>query len=129
MSAKPGEAPPMTQALKIDFVSDIACPRCVIGLGRLEKALDAMHGEVEAGVCSHPFELNPTMPSGGQNILEHVIESHGITLADARANRERIRERAADVGFTMNRSDESRIYNTFDAHRLLAWEKDERPSA
>ena len=120
-----GEQPPMTQTLKIDFVSDIACPWCIIGLGGLEKALDALDGEIAADIVFHPFELNPAMPKGGQNSLEHIAEKYGLAADQVRINRDRIKERAAAVGFTMNTSDASRIYNTFDAHRLLAWAREE----
>ncbi|QWT21664.1 DsbA family oxidoreductase [Bacillus sp. NP157] len=111
----------MTKKLKIDFVSDIACPWCVIGLGGLDRALENLRGDVEAEITFHPFELNPDMRAGGENTLEHIVAKYRIPAAEARVNRERIKARAADVGFTMNTSDDSRIYNTFDAHRLLAW--------
>ena len=115
----------MTQKLKIDFVSDIACPWCAVGLGGLEKALAALDGEVAADISFHPFELNPDMPKGGQNTLEHITQKYGMAPEQLRASRDMIRERAAGVGFIMNTSDDSRIYNTFDAHRLLAWARDE----
>jgi predicted DsbA family dithiol-disulfide isomerase len=113
------------QKLKIDFVSDIACPWCAVGLGGLEQALDALQGEVVADISFHPFELNPGMPAGGQNGLEHLSQKYGMAPAQIRANRDMIRERAASVGVVMNSSDDSRIYNTFDAHRLLAWAREE----
>src|SRR6478609_2156043 len=116
----------MTQTIKIDFVSDIACPWCAIGLGGLEKALDALKGEVAADISFHPFELNPDMPAGGQNSLDRLSRKYGMAPAQVRASRETIRERAAGVGFVMNMSDTSRTYNTFDAHRLLAWAKEEK---
>lgn len=115
----------MPQKLKIDFVSDIACPWCAVGLGGLEQALDALQGEVVADISFHPFELNPGMPAGGQNGLEHLSQKYGMAPAQIRANRDMIRERAASVGVVMNSSDDSRIYNTFDAHRLLAWAREE----
>lgn len=111
----------MSQKLKIDFVSDIACPWCVIGLGGLEQALDSLKGEIEADVAFHPFELNPDMPPGGENGLEHIAMKYGMSPDQVRENRARIRDRAAKIGFTMNTSDASRAYNTFDAHRLIAW--------
>ncbi len=111
----------MTQKLKIDFVSDIACPWCVIGLVGLEKALDNLRGEIEADIAFHPFELNPDMPAGGENGLEHIARKYGMSPDQVRENRDRIRNRAAEIGFTMNTSDASRAYNTFDAHRLIAW--------
>lgn len=111
----------MAHKLKIDFVSDIACPWCVIGLGGLEMALDTLRGEIEAELSFHPFELNPSMPAGGENGLEHIAREYGMSPEQVRDNRARISERAAAIGFTMNTSDASRAYNTFDAHRLIAW--------
>jgi predicted DsbA family dithiol-disulfide isomerase len=111
----------MSQKMKIDFVSDIACPWCAIGLGGLERALERLHDVIEAEIVFHPFELNPSMQPGGENTLEHVVAKYRIPADEARQNRERIRVRAAAVGVTMNTSDASRIYNTFDAHRLIAW--------
>lgn len=111
----------MGTPMKIDFVSDISCPWCVIGLRGLEQALDRIGDEVDADITFQPFELNPAMPAGGQNIVEHIGEKYGSTPEQSAANRAMIRERAAALGFTMAMSDESRIYNTFDAHRLLHW--------
>jgi predicted DsbA family dithiol-disulfide isomerase len=111
----------MTQHLKIDFVSDVACPWCVIGLRGLEQALANAADAVEADVTFQPFELNPGMPAGGQNLGEHIKEKYGSTAEQSAANRAMIRSRGAEVGFTFNMSEESRIYNTFDAHRLLHW--------
>ncbi|WP_043606138.1 DsbA family oxidoreductase [Novosphingobium sp. Rr 2-17] len=111
----------MTQKLKIDFVSDVACPWCAIGLGGLEAALGNLESVIEAEITFHPFELNPGMAPRGENALEHIASKYGISFDQVRENRARIRDRAAEVGFTMNTSDASRAYNTFDAHRLIAW--------
>ena len=111
----------MARAMKIDFVSDISCPWCIIGLRGLEEALERVSDVVEATVTFQPFELNPTMPPEGQNIVEHIAQKYGSSPEQTAANREMIRARAAQVGFTMAISDQSRIYNTFDAHRLLHW--------
>ncbi|WP_380780058.1 DsbA family oxidoreductase [Sphingomonas sp. R86520] len=111
----------MTAHLKIDFVSDIACPWCVIGLRALEEALAQSADALDAKIAFQPFELNPTMPAGGQNMVEHVAQKYGSTREQSAANRAMIVGRAAELGFTMAMTDDSRIYNTFDAHRLLHW--------
>ena len=111
----------MAARIKIDFVSDVVCPWCVIGLRSLEVALDRLAGDVEAEISFQPFELNPAMPPEGQNIVEHIAQKYGSTREQSAATREMIRARAADLGFKMATTDESRIHNTFDAHRLLHW--------
>jgi len=111
----------MTKPLKIDFVSDVSCPWCIIGLRGLETALERTGDLISADIHFQPFELNPAMPPEGQNIVEHVVQKYGSTPEQSAANRMAIRERAASVGFTMAGTDQSRIYNTFDAHRLLHW--------
>jgi predicted DsbA family dithiol-disulfide isomerase len=111
----------MTQTMKIDFVSDVSCPWCIIGLRGLEEALARASDVIDAEIRFQPFELNPDMPASGQNIVEHITQKYGSTPEQSAATRQMIRERAAGVGFTMAMTDESRIYNTFDAHRLLHW--------
>ena len=111
----------MTAHLKIDFVSDVACPWCIIGLRAREEALAQSADALDAEIAFQPFELNPTMPAGGQNIAEHVAQKYGSTREQSAANRAMIVGRAAELGFTMAMTDDSRIYNTFDAHRLLHW--------
>jgi predicted DsbA family dithiol-disulfide isomerase len=107
--------------MKIDFVSDVSCPWCIIGLRGLEEALAKTGDVVDAHITFQPFELNPAMPPEGQNIVEHVAQKYGSTPEQSAANREMIRARAAELGFAMRGTDQSRIYNTFDAHRLLHW--------
>ncbi len=112
----------MTAPLRIDFVSDVACPWCVVGLRSLQKALDAV-GEKAAGVEIHfqPFELNPDMAPEGENTTEHVARKYGSDAARSAAARNAISESGAALGFDFNYTSESRIWNTFDAHRLLHW--------
>lgn len=111
----------MPKQLTIDFVSDIVCPWCVIGLRGLEQAIDAIGDDVDATVRFQPFELNPAMPAEGQNVREHIAQKYGASPEQSAATRALIRDRAADVGFVMNSGADSRIYNSFDAHRLLHW--------
>lgn len=110
------------KTLKIDFVSDVVCPWCVVGLGGLETALDRLKAEgITADIAFQPFELNPGMAPEGENIVEHIGRKYGSTPEQSAANRAMIRERAGEVGFDMRMSADSRIWNTFDAHRLLHW--------
>jgi len=119
----------MTKTLKIDFVSDVVCPWCVVGLGGLETALDALKSEgIAADITFQPFELNPQIAAEGENIVEHIGRKYGATPQQSAANREMIRARAAEAmpdvegrPFEMRMGEDSRIWNTFDAHRLLHW--------
>jgi predicted DsbA family dithiol-disulfide isomerase len=107
--------------LKIDFVSDVVCPWCAIGLKSLEQALQKLDGSVSADVHFQPFELNPQMVPQGEDVAEHLAKKYGSTPEQMTKNQEGIRERGASLGFTFNMDKRSRIYNTFDAHRLLHW--------
>jgi predicted DsbA family dithiol-disulfide isomerase len=111
----------MTAHLKIDFVSDVSCPWCVIGLKSLEHALERIGEDARAELHFQPFELNPQMPPAGQDIAEHITQKYGSTPEQLARNQENIRARGAALGFTFNMDKRSRIYNTFDAHRLLHW--------
>lgn len=114
----------MTQRLKIDFVSDVSCPWCAIGLQSLEAALTRLEGEVEVDLQFQPFELNPQMVPEGEDITEHLSKKYGSTPEQAAAARENIRARGEALGFTFHMDKRARIYNTFDAHRLLHWAED-----
>ena len=109
------------KTVKIDFVSDVSCPWCAVGLSSLEVALGRLQGEVQAQIHFQPFELNPHMVSEGEDTTEHLAKKYGSTPDQATAIRKTITERGAEVGFTFNLDKRSRIYNTFDAHRLLHW--------
>jgi predicted DsbA family dithiol-disulfide isomerase len=111
----------MKTQLKIDFVSDVSCPWCIIGLRNLQTGLSSLADTVDHDIVFRPFELNPSMQPEGQNIVEHIAQKYGSTHEQSVAARAMIRDRAAAVGFTMINDDGSRIYNTFDAHRLLHW--------
>jgi predicted DsbA family dithiol-disulfide isomerase len=111
----------MTARLKIDFVSDVSCPWCAIGLSALERALDRIGDDASADIHFQPFELNPHMPPEGQDIGEHIAQKYGSTPEQMERNREAIRARGETLGFTFNMDQRTRIYNTLDAHRLLHW--------
>ncbi|TAN01633.1 MAG: DsbA family oxidoreductase [Rhodanobacteraceae bacterium] len=110
-----------TAPLRIDFVSDVACPWCAVGLASLQQALVNLDGSVQAEVHLQPFELSPDMPLEGEDAVEHIMHKYGISEAQSESNRKLIRERAAALGFAYNVKRGSRVWNTFDAHRLLHW--------
>ena len=111
----------MATPLKIDFVSDVSCPWCVIGLRALEQAAERLAGEVQLDLHFQPFELNPQMGPAGQDIGEHLQQKYGASAEQREATRAAIAARGAELGFTFTPGARGRIYNTFDAHRLLHW--------
>jgi predicted DsbA family dithiol-disulfide isomerase len=115
----------MTVKLKVDFVSDVSCPWCVVGLKSLDTALERLGGDIEADIHFQPFELNPSMPPEGQDVAEHIAQKYGSGPADIERSRKAIQARGAELGFTFNMEKRGRIYNTFDAHRLLHWAEGE----
>ena len=115
----------MTRTLKIDFVSDVSCPWCAVGLASLQTAITRSAQDVQVNLQFQPFELNPAMVPEGEDTTEHLARKYGSTPEQAAAVRETIRERGAAVGFIFNLDKRSRIYNTFNAHRLLHWAQTE----
>lgn len=109
----------MSRTLQIDFVSDIACPWCAVGLASLQRALERLGDSVDASITLHPFELNPDMQPEGERIVDYIGRKYGRTPAQIAESQAMIRERGAQEGFTFG--DRNRVYNTFDAHRLLHW--------
>ncbi|WP_427184101.1 DsbA family oxidoreductase [Bordetella bronchialis] len=109
----------MTLALRIDFVSDVACPWCAVGLSSLQRALENVGGLVQAQIVMHPFELNPDMGPEGEAIVDYIGRKYGRTPEQIAESQAMIRERGAGVGFSFG--PRTRVYNTFDAHRLLFW--------
>jgi len=105
--------------LKIDFVSDVSCPWCVVGLKSLELALQHLEGKVTTEIRFQPFELNPEMPPEGQGNDEYLKQKYGSVPEQFAKNREAIRTRCEALGFEFRKRE--RIYNTHDAHRLLHW--------
>ena len=114
------------RSLKIDFVSDVACPWCAVGLNALEEALRRIGPELQVELHFQPFELNPQMPPEGEDTIEHLARKYGALPERLAATREMLRQRGAELGFTFG--ERPRIWNTFDAHRLLHWAGLESPA-
>ncbi len=105
--------------MRIDFVSDVTCPWCAVGLHSLEQALAKLDEDIQVELHFQPFELNPDMAAEGEDAIEHLSRKYGASREQLAQNRQRIRERGAELGFTFG--DRRRVWNTFDAHRLLHW--------
>lgn len=127
-STPPSATAPSATHLRIDFVSDVACPWCAVGLGALQAALARVAPGITAELHFQPFELNPQLGPEGQDALEHLTQKYGISAEQARANAEVIRERGAAVGFAFDPDRRSRVWNTFDAQRLLHWAELQGPA-
>ncbi|WP_367105950.1 DsbA family protein [uncultured Psychrobacter sp.] len=107
------------QPLRIDIVSDVVCPWCVIGYRQLAQALEQTNTKHE--IHWHPFELNTNMPAEGQNLREHIMEKYGSSREESDASRARMNEAGREVGFEFNFNDDTRMHNTFNLHQLLHW--------
>lgn len=112
----PMHAPP---SLRIDFVSDVACPWCAVGLASLEHALSRIGDDVGVSLHMQPFELNPAMTVEGVDAATYLKNKYGMSDAQLQAARANLQQRGAEVGFRFG--ERTRIWNTFDAHRLLHW--------
>ena len=115
----------MTKTLTIDFVSDVACPWCAVGLASFERALNELGDDVKVELSFQPFELNPTMAAEGADAAEYLIAKYGMSREQLVVNRQRIVDRGAEVGFRFG--ERKHVWNTFDAHRMLYWAGVEGP--
>jgi predicted DsbA family dithiol-disulfide isomerase len=118
------------EKLRIDIVSDVVCPWCIIGYKQVEKALTLLTEPVKAEFHWHPFELNPDMPPEGEDAAEHIARKYGRSPEQGKAVRKQIRDTASALGFEFGDMGARRLVNTFEAHKLLTkvgeahgWEK------
>jgi predicted DsbA family dithiol-disulfide isomerase len=109
----------VTDPLRIDIVSDVMCPWCIIGYRQLAKALEAT--QVAHEIHWHPFELNPEMPPEGQNTRAHIIEKYGSTPEQSEQSRQQMTALGTDLDFDFRFTEDMRMHNTFNAHQLLHW--------
>ena len=114
----------MAATIKLDFISDIVCPWCIIGYKRLEKAINELGIQDRIDIEWQPFELNPGMPTEGENLQEHIIRKYGSTLLESKRSEENISELGAELDFRFDFFDAMKIVNTRDAHILLDYAKD-----
>jgi predicted DsbA family dithiol-disulfide isomerase len=111
--------------LRIDIISDLVCPWCVIGYLGLQQAIASLNEELAcelvADIHWQPFELNPNMPAEGQTLSEHMLEKYGSTQQQRQASRQHLIKLGQSLGFDFNFPHGKRIFNTFSAHQLLLW--------
>jgi len=105
--------------LRIDIVSDVVCPWCIVGYRQLMRAVEATGVAVD--IHWQPFELNPAMPPEGQNMVEHIMEKYGSTREESEANRQRLTTLGQELEFCFDFTDDMRMHNTFNTHQLLHW--------
>ncbi|MEM1140020.1 MAG: DsbA family oxidoreductase [Pseudomonadota bacterium] len=110
---------PTSSRIRIDLISDVVCPWCVIGFRQLETALHQVGQRAE--VMWHPFELNPGMAPEGENLGEHLARKYGTSAEESRDARNRLTAIGAALGFRFDYAEDMRVYNTFRAHQLLHW--------
>lgn len=117
------------EKLRIDIVSDVMCPWCIIGYKQVEKALADLDDPLEAEIYWHPFELNPDCPPEGKSIAEHMAQRYGASAEQGKSARAKITQTGAELGFDFGYAEDSRMYNTFKAHKLLSVFAREKGSA
>lgn len=116
---------PVPQPLRIDIVSDVVCPWCIIGYKQLQRALTQLEGVFEVRLSWQPFELNPNMPPEGQDLREHIAQKYGASADQSKGLRARMTELGDSLGFKFDYFDGMRMYNTFQAHQLLHWAEEQ----
>lgn len=111
----------MNEKIKIDIISDVVCPWCIIGYKNLEKAISELGLEHDVEITWQPFELNPAMPKEGEHLRDHIARKYGSSPEESEQTRVTISNRGAELGFTFNFFDDMHIVNTRDAHILLEY--------
>ena len=110
-------------SLKIEIVSDVVCPWCVIGYKNLQKAIKKLQNQMEFDVSWRPYELHPEIPEDGFDKELYMKQKFGNS---SRSNfTSNIKELGESLGFEFNFSKSKTIPNTFKAHRFIWYIKDQ----
>ncbi len=105
--------------MEIEVWSDVVCPWCYIGKRRLERALERYPGRAGVTVRFRSFQLDPSAPVGSEErVLDSLSRKYGVPKEQAQAMTDNVARLAAaeDLEFDFSNS---KVENTFDAHRLL----------
>ncbi len=114
----------MNNKIKLDIISDVVCPWCIIGYRRLEKAISEMGIQDQVEIAWQPFELNPDMPQEGEDILDHVKRKYGSSPEDWKRSQSNMATLGEEIEFIFNFFEGKRIVNTREAHILLDYAKE-----
>lgn len=109
----------MPEPIRVDIISDVVCPWCIVGYRQLKQAAEATGIEIET--YWHPFELNRDMPPEGENLREHIMRKYGSTAEQSAQARQQLASIGEPLGIEFQFGDDSKIVNTFAAHQLLHW--------
>lgn len=111
--------------MQIEIWSDVVCPFCYLGKGRLEKALEGFPERDQVEIEWKSFQLHPGLRRRpGQGLEEYLAERKGWSPAQIRAGHERLARAGAELGLRYE-FEKALIADTFDAHRLLQMAKAE----
>lgn len=111
----------MAEKLRIDIISDVVCPWCIIGFQRLTRAIEELGAEDKVTIVWQPFQLNPHIPPEGENLREHLAKKYGTSTAESVHARSHLTQLGAEIGFQFDYFDEMKTVNTRDAHILLGY--------
>lgn len=115
----------MNGKIKVDIVSDVVCPWCVIGYKRLDQAITERGLQDRVEIEWQPFEINPDMPPDGEELGAHTARKYGSTPEDSLRFREQMMTLGEELGFAFDFFEGMHIVNTRDAHVLLEYAKEE----
>ena len=109
----------MSEAIKLDIMSDPICPWCYIGKAHLDRALESEPDHPFA-IEWHPFQLNPDMPATGMDRRAYLEGKFGGKAGAIKAYAPVV-EHAEKAGLKINFEAMQRPPNTLNAHRLIHW--------
>lgn len=114
----------MSATIKLDIISDVVCPWCIIGYRRLLQAIEELGIENKIELEWQPFELNPDMPVEGEGLPEHLSRKYGSSPEEGKRTADSITALGAELDFEFDFFEGMRIVNTRDAHLLLDFAKE-----
>jgi len=112
------------EKIKIDIVSDVVCPWCAIGYKRLSVAIEELDLKDKVEIVWHPFELNPNMPSNGQNANEYLMNKLRLSKDGLINTRKKVTNLGKETGFKFDYFAKMKKVNTFNSHVLLDYAKE-----